>query len=637
MTAPETREWVHLPPAGEHPRSRPGVLGWVRGALTDPIERACYVLVAVSLLVWIWAASRSYFRQDDFVYFHRAATRPLDFDFLFDGYEGHLMPGQFLLVEGVVRVAPLSWAAAVAVVLAFRLVAGVAFVRLLVGLFGRRPAVLAPLALFLFSPLLVLPFLWWAAALQVLTLQAATVLAALAHARHLRTGRTRDAALAVLAVAGGLFFWEKALLIPLVLVGVEVMARRSGMPIAPTRRRPVWLAHVLLATGYVALYLWRIEPVGRRAAPASPADVAGLSREVLLEGFLPGLIGGPWRGGYSSSIAPAPGTAGIVVALAIVGAIIAATCLARPRSAVPAWLVLGGYLAFDIGLIAAVRLDFLGPSIGRDPRYTADAVVVAALALAFALLPVAGAPPPELPARPVSRKRAATALRSRLADRGAPRAVAAALVLLPAYLVGCLLTTGLAAQHMERISGRSFVETATAELQKQSGAVVWDGPVPENVIASLFDEDARVSRVFAPLPSPPRFNEPTGDLRMVDGLGLVRPVDVVPEARSRPSRDRACGYGVQVGRQRSIPLDGVAWARQQVIRVGYYAARALPGTVTADLTVTRVVFQQGLHYLYTVVEGPVAQLSLGLDPADGVGGICATGVVVGQPWPKPGS
>lgn len=635
MTAPETQERVHLPPTGEHQRSsRVGAA--VRAALADPVERACYALVAVSLLVWAWAASRSYFRQDDFVYFHRAATRPLDADYLFDGYEGHLMPGQFLLVEGLVRVAPMNWAAAVAVVLAFRLVASVAAVRLLVGLFGRRPAVLAPLALFLFSPLLLLPFLWWAAALQVLTLQAATVLAALAHVRYLRTGRTRDGALAVVAVAGGLFFWEKALLIPLVLAGVEVMARRAGMPVAPARRRPVWLAHVLLAAGYVALYLWRIDPAGRRAAPASPADVAGLSREVLVEGFLPGLIGGPWRGGYNSSIAPAPGTAGIVVGLAIVGAIIAATCLARPRSAVPAWLVLGGYLAFDIGLIAAVRLDFLGPAIGRDPRYTADAVVVAALAFAFALLPVAGAPPPQLPAGPVSR-RAATALRSRLAGRGAPRPVAALLVLLPAYLVSCLLTTGLAAQHMERISARSFVETATAELRKQSGAVVWDGPVPENVIAGLFDEDARVSRVFAPLPSPPRFDEPTGDLRMVDGLGLVRPVDVIPEAQSRPSRDRACGYGVQVGRQRSIPLDRVAGARAQVIRVGYYAARALPGTVTADLTVTRVVFQQGLHYLYTVVEGPVARLSLGLDPAEGVGGICATGVVVGQPWPKPGS
>ena len=211
-------------------------------------------------------------------------------------------------------------------------------------------------------------------------------------------------------------------------------------------------------------------------------------------------------------------------------------------------------------------------------------------------------------------------------------------MLLPAYLVSCLLTTALAAQHMQRISARDYVATARAQLRDQPGTVVWDGPVPENVIGRRL----RGGRECPPgcsrsRRSRPRYDEPTGDLRMFDGLGLLRPVDILPEARSVRSRTPACGYGVQAGGARPVPLDRVAGAGRQVIRIGYYAARSLPGTVTADLTVTRVVFQQGVHYVFVVVQGPVAQLNVGLDAAEPGAGICATDVVVGQPWPKPGS
>lgn len=632
MATSEARQQAAAPPA-VRPPSRLGRA--VRAALADPVERPCYALVAVSLLIWAWAASRSYFRHDDFIYFYRAVTRPLSLDFLLTGYQGHLMPGQFLLVEGIVRWAPLSWGAAVAVVLAFRLVACVAAVKLLVELFGRRPGILAPLAVFLFSPLLVLPFLWWAAALQVLTLQAALVLAALAHVRWLRSGRPRDAVLAVLAVAAGLLFWEKALLIPVVLVGVEVLARRGGLPLAPARRRPVWLAHLLLVAGYLVLYLDRTDPAGRRAAPAAVGDVVALAREALLEGFLPGLIGGPWRGGYFGSLPPEPGVGAVVVAAVVVAAVVALTCLARPRAAAAAWLVLGVYLGFDIGLVAGLRLDFIGPAIGRDPRYTADAVLVAALALGFALLPVLGAPAAEEGA--VRGRPWLAGLRTRLAHRPPPGPVPASLVLLSAYLASCLITTGLSAQHMERTSGKAYVATARADFARQAGASVWDGPVPDDLVGAVFGRDASASRVFASLRTPPRFDEPTADLRMLDGLGLLRGVDMLTEARSLPSTVPDCGYGVQAGRQRAVPLDAVTAARREVVRIGYYNGRAVPGTVTVDGRPVRVTFQQGLHYVYVVVDGPVRTIELSIDAAEVGAGFCATDVVVGQPWPKPDS
>jgi len=161
--------------------------------------------------------------------------------------------------------------------------------------------------------------------------------------------------------------------------------------------------------------------------------------------------------------------------------------------------------------------------------------------------------------------------------------------------------------------------------------------VPDDLIGAVFTRDASVSRVFASLPTAPRLNEPTEDLRMVDGLGLLRPVDMLAEARSLPSSVPDCGYGVQAGQERVIPLDRVASARPQVVRIGYYNGRAVPGTVRVDLKPTRVVFQRGLHYLYVVVEGPVARLSLSVEAAETGAGFCATDVVVGQPWPKPRS
>jgi hypothetical protein len=601
----------------------------VTGALADPVERTAYALVAVSLAVWAWAASQSYFRQDDFVYYYRAASRPLSWDGLFADYQGHLQPGQFLLVEGLAAVAPLSWLAAVAVVLLLRAVACVAAVRLLVELFGRRPGILAPLALFLFSPLLVLPFLWWAAALQVLTLQAALVLAALAHVRWLRTGRPLPAGLALLAVAGGLFCWEKALLIPVVLVGVELLARRGGLPVAAARRVPVWAAHVLLAGGYLVLYLARTGSTGRDATRASVGDLLELAREALLSGFGPGLVGGPWRSGYFGSLPPEPSVGAVVVAAVVVAGVVVATALARPRMAGPAWLALAAYLAFDVALVAALRLDFIGPALGRDPRYTADAVPVAALVLGFALFPPAGSAD-----RPAPARRWVTALAAR---RPTPGPLPVSLVALIAYLASCLITTAQAADHMHRTSGRDYVTTARAQLAAAPGVSVWDGAVPDDVLSPLFGADATASRVFGELADPPRFDEPTADLRILDGLGLLRGVDMITEARSRPSADPDCGYGVQAGQQRAIPLDTATSGRKQAVRVGYYNGRAVPGTVTVDGVATRVTFQQGLHYVYVVAPGPVRSVQLSIDAAEAGAGFCATDVVVGQPWPKPGS
>jgi hypothetical protein len=179
------------------------------------------------------------------------------------------------------------------------------------------------------------------------------------------------------------------------------------------------------------------------------------------------------------------------------------------------------------------------------------------------------------------------------------------------------------------------VLTAQEEFARKPAAVVWDGYVPEGVLSPLFIDDASVSRVFSTLPTPPRYDQPTAELMALDGLGILRPVDMLPEARSLPSRSPDCGYDVHAGQRRPVPLTAPTSARKQVVRVGYYNARTVPGTVTVDGRAVRVTFQQGLHFLYVVAPGPVATVELTVDATEVGAGFCATDVVVGQPWPKP--
>jgi hypothetical protein len=612
-----------------HPPTGP--VAAVRRAFEDPVERAAYVLVAVHLAVWCWTVSRSYFRQDDFVYLYRAAQSRLSSDYLLQDYGGHLMPGQFLLFWALVRVAPLSWAVALVFPFALRLVASVGFVRLLVQLFGRRPGILAPLAVFLFCPLVVLPSLWWAAALQALTLQASMVLALLAHVRFLRTGQLRDGLLGVATVAGGLLFWQKALLVPLVLVGVELVARRAGLPVARGPRGRVWVAHAVVVGGYLVAYFSLTQAVGARAAVG---DAAEMTREAVFRGFLPGIVGGPWSDDFVGlTIAPTPPLPAVVVAVAIVSAAILVTCLMRPRAAVPAWLLLGVYLGIDLGLVAGLRLDFFGPLIGRDPRYVADAVVVAALVLGLAMLPVAGATAEVAPSRWWARFRAA-----RAGGTGALSPTPGWLVLLPAYLASCLLSTVLATQHMEETAGRDFVVTARQELQRQPGVVVWDGIVPENVMTFLFGADARVSRVLGSLEEPPRFGEPTEDLRMFDGHGRLRPVDMIQATTSPPGPAKDCGYPVHTTRTTTVALLKRLPPGEHAIRLGYYTSVAAAGSVRVEGAGAQpVAFQTGLHYLYLRASGPFDTVDLTLDDSEAGAGVCITDVVVGQPWPRPGT
>jgi hypothetical protein len=145
------------------------------------VDRVAALLVVVQLLWRTWAGFQGFYWQDDFIYLWQASRQPLTSEYLMQDYHGHLMPAQFLLVWLLTRLAPREHAMSVLIVLLIQAAASVLMWVLARRLFGARWAALVPLAVYLFSPLTLTSFLWWAAALQALPLQLAMIVACWAH------------------------------------------------------------------------------------------------------------------------------------------------------------------------------------------------------------------------------------------------------------------------------------------------------------------------------------------------------------------------------------------------------------------------------------------------------------------------
>jgi hypothetical protein len=96
----------------------------------------------------------------------------------------------------------------------------------------------------------------------------------------------RHAALGLTWTALGLRCWDKAVLVPIVVVGVTALRR----PAAVRRYWPLWLGYLAVTGGYVAVYL----TLTGRSGPVPVGDVPALAGTMIGGTFLPGLLGGPW-------------------------------------------------------------------------------------------------------------------------------------------------------------------------------------------------------------------------------------------------------------------------------------------------------------------------------------------------------
>lgn len=541
-------------------------------------------------VVHAWVALQGYFGHDDFIFIYRAAHGdPLDFAYLFQDHNGHLVPGTYLLAWVQTAIAPLNYAVATLPVLVIHGVMLWLFWLVLVRLFGYRWSILPAFAVLTASPLILFPTIWWAYGVQLLPVLVVMAAALLSHLRYLECGATRYAVHTIGWILGGLLFNEKAALITGVLFAVTVL-RGNTVGEALVKHWRVWATQMTLLGGFAVLSAGlTASQTAEEPVPAS--HVAEFAFRAVVDTFLPGLLGGPFA-------APGNGATWATPPLAVrVAAVVIAVALIVVSKKVVPWLFLAGYLAVDLALVAVTRLADVGPDIGADPRYLADAVPVAMLCAAFAF----------------RDKR----------DHRWPMIVVAALL-----VVGGTISFVRVAPSLQFREARDYVATARAALTEQPHIVLYDTTVPGSIILDWFIYDNFTSRVVGVLPDAPRFDRPTETLYQLDDTGRPQPITALTDSvhgERGPAPD--CGHRVDAEPVR-IPLTDPSSGRR-VLKLGYYTGDTGDGVVTVGDTRVPVRFEEGLHVLYVVVTGTYTHVeverNLNLKP------LCVTDVEIGLP------
>ncbi len=84
-----------------------------------------------------------------------------------------------------------------------------------------------------------------------------------------------------------------------------------------------------------------------------------------------------------------------------------------------------------------------------------------------------------------------------------------------AYLVGSAFGVALLVPHFQNPDDREYVSRLRAELARDPEQVLFDEPVPPEILLPLLGDETLLSAVFAPLPEQPLFDAPSPKLRQV--------------------------------------------------------------------------------------------------------------------------
>ena len=341
-----------------------------------------------------------YFRQDDFHDLDLAIQSPFSWRYVTFIGAGHLIIGLRVVAWFLVRTSLYNWGLASAITLAFVAAANVAALRLLRMLFGDRPAILVPLLVYAFCPLTVPDLGEWSSALESVPLQLALLMAVHAHICYVRTQRRRHLVAAAGWVAFGLLFFEKGLIVPvllLALTGGFLIAPRGhwlgDMKTALFRFWRAWLVYAVLMAVYLVVLAQALHTsTTHPGTPGSAGAVATFAQGLLKDSLVPGALGGPWQwlpvSGGSYAFA-APPFSLIWIGLLVAIAVVAASIWRRPI-AWRAWVLVIGWVALaDMLPVIISRLGDFSPSVlGTETRYVADAVPVLAIGLGLAFWPL---------------------------------------------------------------------------------------------------------------------------------------------------------------------------------------------------------------------------------------------------------
>jgi len=604
------------------------VLAWVR--------RRGVVLGGLALIVaqLIWKSlflGHFYFWQDDFHFMELALGNSFSWGYLTFTEAGHFLPGTLAITWVVTRISLYSWPLASAVTIIMLAGADLAALRLLRTLFGNRPAILIPLTIYLLSPLTLADIRWWSSALEGPPLQIAIFMALTAQVHYVRTRRFRHAVAAAAWVLFGLVFFEKALVLPLFLLGVTSGFLMDGPWPSAIRRCLVsywrgWALQLTVLVGYIVVFALSLHSSGVRTRIQSAGMFTFIS-QIVKNTFVPGAIGGPWQWSASADAEFAyshPPAALVWLSVIVAVAVIGASVWSRIH-AWRAWAILAGWLAAaDVAPVLVGRTGELGAGVlGLETRYVADAVPVLAICLGLAFWPVAGR------SEDFDRRFAAAS------PGQLGRTVAAGLV--GAFVIGSVWSAQAFQNVTSSSPDRIFVAHArTALAEVPSGTVIADVPVPQSLLLGIFGRYAYASRVVGPMESA----QSAANIRWVaspDGTldhlmvfaddGRLHEATVFGQASVAMAAGQTC-QRVRRGRIATrfpVPTRGSA----EVLHIPYLASAGVGGDYAivsfgGDSHVLTV--RAGLHDAYFTVRGSADTVTMS-GPA--VTGLCVGGLQVG--------
>jgi hypothetical protein len=581
----------------------------------DSVLLAGAALILLQTLVRARIVLPSYFWADDYLHVGLAREVGLTRDFLIRDHNGHLEIGANFVYWLIGRDAGLSFLPAALSLLLLQLIASCLLLAVLRQLFGRSPWILVPFAGYLFTPLALTAATWWAAGLEALPLQIAMFMTLLGALRWVRERSWRSGAVALVGLALGLVFWEKAVLILPTVVGVLLLVEWVGRPI-PARLRLLvgcWrlLVPMALLTGaYVALYLSVVDSSKGLSADAE-ADLTAVG-DTIFRLLLPGVFGGPWSdAGAENTIFPYVGNVLATVCAVLFLGLVAASIWLRGRRAVEAWLLVVGYLAVDLALVQLGRAELLG-LISRDPRYVTDALAVMAIGLCAAF------------SGPVVERRTprwfATLLPRAATSTSSAMSAASFLV------ASCLVTSFLLADNLQHEYSRNYVQGVVRVMAENPGVSVLSTPTPMNV-ALTADLDYVLRAVGEEQP----LDQPGTDVRMFDGLANLRKITAVDPVLEATGPVEGCGWQVG-GAWQSLGRITAPSPGPQILRLGVMTGQPATLHVAVGGQKQALTLEPGLAHATFVITGQEGQVQVRVgDVADG--GLCVIDAVAGTPWP----
>ncbi|GAA4400944.1 hypothetical protein GCM10023147_40070 [Tsukamurella soli] len=554
------------------------------------------VLIAAQLILRAYVLARGNFYWDDVAFIGRASGPLPDARLWWADYDGHLMPGALLTAGLLTALAPLSWPVAAASLLVLQAVASLAMLRALVVLAGRRLLVLVPFAFYLFSPLTVPAFAWWAAGLNALPMQIGLAVAVAETVRFVRTRSRLAFGLSLAGYVGGLLFFEKALVVPFVAfaaVAVGRAVRARERPVRSTLRRgaPLWGAYAAITALWLVLYAATAHP--------RPGDHTvwftghALSRS-LHSVLAPAALGGPWTW-YRVNPGPPIVVPSLVVtvigALAVCGVLVV-TAWRSPR-ALWAWGAAAAYFVVSLAPVYWLRSSALSSLLlPLSLRYFPDFAAV--LALAGGLVATARVVPP---AQRVRRVRPALA-----AERfAAPLAVAVTV----GFVVSGSVSTVRFAHIWHANPTATYLANLRAGARVYAGTTVLDDEVDGRIMSKLAYPDNRLSAVLDRVRPRPDFEEYAPEPILVDPSGRFLPGRVTRVRSVQPGPIAGCGFRVDEYRPTVLSYEGRLNFWDWVVQLNYLASGAGRISITQDgigQTVT-VPVQRGPHTLYVRVAG----------------------------------